>query len=450
MAILKVKKVKRKDYYSKIQYMIVMSNEDKSEFLIDNYGTVVPRDNYSLRLYDPTGLRLPAYSWEEYAYISDCNYNNSYNNNDINMIDIIIGFKERYVANETMFEIAELFAEKYLNGNLVLIALHDSQHIHLLVKRLRLLDIEPCEEWMELDKKGRIKPCEYKAGCLLRIGRKKLKAMKAYIMELCQERGLSQIDLLKKNPVRTKQVEYEMARRGVKSNRELLKSALEEVMANAKTDSEFESILQSNDVERVQHKGLVKYMVGNADKPISGGALGNKYKIEKIYMEICLNAEKEFKNRPLKKRREDEMFGLDWYTTDDPIIEYKISRYNEDGERRTLLESLIVLAIVLIEGEIPEWAREEKKYVKSKKEIEKLEKTRAFIQKYDIATIEELEAFCDDMNCKIEIMMEARMAKKHIYDIMDSQNYREKVNKWRQEIVLYDKERVKKEAEVAR
>lgn len=85
-------------------------------------------------------------------------------------------------------------------------------------------------------------------------------------------------------------------------------------------------------------------------------------KQKKEYEEAMEKENKEHTRREIEaaKNENNEHFSKKGWNNSKTFKPYAVSRFNENGEPRTLLEQTMILAYTIINGEMPEWAKTEK------------------------------------------------------------------------------------------
>ena len=179
-------------------------------------------------------------------------------------------------------------------------------HVHIVIGSLRIRTIER-QPHME-------KPCDWQEGCKHRCTAAMLRHLRAEVMELCQNAGLYQIDLLKGSGDRITEREYWAQRRGQRrldyanardaasglpirqtkyeTEKAALRKNIRSVLRKATSLEDFSAqLLQEYGITLTESRGRFTYRTADRTKPITSRKLGDDFSKEKILAVLAENAE---------------------------------------------------------------------------------------------------------------------------------------------------------------
>ena len=160
------------------------------------------------------------------------------------------------------------------------------------------------------------KPCDWQEGCKHRCTAAMLRHLRAEVMELCQNAGLYQTDLLKGSGDRITEREYWVQRRGQRrldyanasdaasslpirqTKYETEKAALRKnirfVLRKATSLEDFSAqLLQEYGIALTESRGRFSYRTADRTKPITSRKLGDDFSKEKVLAVLAENAERQ-------------------------------------------------------------------------------------------------------------------------------------------------------------
>src|SRR5699024_8736450 len=149
------------------------------------------------------------------------------------------------------------------------------------------------------------KPCDWQEGCKHRCTAAMLRHLRAEVMELCQNTGLYQIDLLKGSSDRITEREYWAQRRGQRrldyanardtasslpirqtkyeTEKAVLRKNIRSVLRNAASLEDFTAqLLQEYGIALTESRGRFSYRTAGRTKPITSRKLGDDFSKENI------------------------------------------------------------------------------------------------------------------------------------------------------------------------
>ena len=234
--------------------------------------------------------------------------------------DIIISFDPRDAAdNGLTLEKAQAlglqFCKENFPGHPAIICAHPDGHngagnihVHIVIGSIRVREI-PRQPYME-------KPCDWQEGMKHRCTAAMLRHLRVETMELCQEAGLYQIDLLNGTGERIPEKEYWAQRRGQRrldhanqkaaasgqpirrtkyeTEKAALRRQIRSVLTKATSLEEFSAqLLQEHGITVRESRGRFSYLTAGRTKPISSRKLGDDFSKENVLAVLAENAERK-------------------------------------------------------------------------------------------------------------------------------------------------------------
>ena len=160
------------------------------------------------------------------------------------------------------------------------------------------------------------KPCDWQEGCKHRCTAAMLRHLRAEVMELCQNAGLYQIDLLKGSSDRITEREYWAQRRGQRrldyanakdaasglpirqtkyeTAKAVLRKNIRSVLRKATSLEDFTAqLLQEHGIALTESRGRFSYRTADRTKPITSRKLGDDFSKENVLAVLAQNAERQ-------------------------------------------------------------------------------------------------------------------------------------------------------------
>ena len=160
------------------------------------------------------------------------------------------------------------------------------------------------------------KPCDWKEGCKHRCTAAMLRHLRAEVMELCQNAGLYQIDLLKGSGDRITEREYWAQRRGQRrldyanardaasglpirqtkyeTEKAALRKNIRSILRKATNLEDFSAqLLQEYGITLTESRGRFSYRTADRTKPITSRKLGDDFSKENVLAVLAQNAERQ-------------------------------------------------------------------------------------------------------------------------------------------------------------
>lgn len=321
MAVIKHIASKNADYGESERYLIFQHNEYTQKPILDDEGHMILRDEYYL-----DGLNC-----DPFTFASECQELNSYyhknkNFNEIKSHHYIISFdpkdrEECGLTSERAQQLGLTFAKKNFPGHQALVCTHTDGHnesgnihVHIVINSLRKYDV-PQEPYMEFD-------CESKAGYKHHLSTAYLAHLKQDVMDMCQNEGLHQVDLLSPAERKITEKEYWAQHRGqekldklnqkmledgitpkearYQTEKQFLRDAIDDAASTAKSPEEFAQILDKkyHIIFKIS-RNRYSYLHPGRKKYITGRNLGTRYEEDFLLQTFKENA-KSLSDRKMK------------------------------------------------------------------------------------------------------------------------------------------------------
>ena len=247
-------------------------------------------------------------------------YGKNGNPSDVKTHHYIISFDPRDATDNALtLEKAQAlglqFCKENFPGHPALICAHPDGHngtgnihVHIVISSLRVRTIER-RPHME-------KPCDWQEGCKHRCTAAMLRHLRAEVMELCQNAGLYQIDLLKGSGDRITEREYWAQRRGQRrldhanakdaasglpirqtkyeTEKAVLRKNIRSVLQKTTNLEDFSALLlQEHGITLTESRGRFSYRTVHRTKPITSRKLGDDFSKEQVLAVLAENAERQ-------------------------------------------------------------------------------------------------------------------------------------------------------------
>ena len=321
MAILKHLASKSSDYGAALDYVLFDHDEKNGKVLRDANGNRVLRRSYW----------LDGVNCDPFLYAQECKtLNNQYSKNqkpeEIKSHHYILSFDPKDVATCGLTgEKAQLlglaFAKRNFPGHQMIVCTHadgsrrsGNIHVHIFLNSLRKFDIK-VSEWSE-------RAIDSRAGYKHHVTKKYLHHLKQDVMNMCQEEGLHQVDLLARPEQNISDREYYAALRGqerleketaenqkdserantdsipqktrFQTQKQYLRDAIDDCAKDAMTLDEFYYLLSDRyKVKVFQTRGRFSYLHPDRNKNIRARALGASYEKEALLEKFIQNCQEQ-------------------------------------------------------------------------------------------------------------------------------------------------------------
>ncbi len=314
MAILKHIASKNADYSGILEYFMFQHDELTKKPILDEAGRMLLRDEYYI-----DGINCDATSFDKECERLNELYHKNNTFSEIKSHHYIVSFDpddvaEHGLTGEKAQALGMEYAEKNFPGHQILVATHTDGHngsgnihVHIAINSLRKNDIEP-QDFAE-------RPCDIKAGYKHHLTNDYLIHLKKSLMELCEREHLNQVDLLSPAEKKITEREYWLQRKGqqkldqkneeiisaglkprqtkFQTEKDYLRSAIEDVSAHAKSLDEFIlNLKEKYNITLTDKRGRFSYLHPDREKNITERALGTRYSKEYILQLINENEKK--------------------------------------------------------------------------------------------------------------------------------------------------------------
>ena len=315
MAAIKHTSSKNSDLSAPERYLTFQHNEYTGLPILDEHGRSKLRESYLLDT-----LECGGQTFAMACLLANRKYGKNCHPEDVKTHQYIISFDPRdAVDNGLTLEKAQAlglaFCKENFPGHPAIICAHPDGHngagnihVHIVISSLRTRAIER-QPYME-------KPCDWQEGCKHRCTAAMLRHLRAETMELCQNAGLYQIDLLNGTGERITEREYWAQRRGQRrldyanqkaaasgepirqtkyeTEKAALRRQIRSVLAKATSLEEFSAqLLQEHGITVSESRGRFSYRTASRTKPITSRKLGDDFSKEKVLAVLAGNAEKK-------------------------------------------------------------------------------------------------------------------------------------------------------------
>ena len=297
MAILKHLSSKSADYGRIMEYLMYEQDRLTNRSLEDENGNLVMRENYLIN-----SLECSVATFDFECEELNKKYKKNLAYNDVKSHHYIISFDpkdsvERNFNIKDAQKIGIEYAKKNFPGHQAIICTHadgDNKsgniHVHIVINSLRKRDVKR-QAFME-------RKCDSRAGYKHHLTDKYLAYLKKDLMNVCKREKLHQVDLLSPAKKRITDKEYWANVRRKASNddrfrtdKDILRSAIEDASAKCKSEKEFSRILKSKyNITFKISRDRYSYLLPNRKKAIRGRTLGTNYTEEYLRVRFKENA----------------------------------------------------------------------------------------------------------------------------------------------------------------
>ncbi len=314
MATIKHTSSKNSDLSAAERYLTFQHNEYTGLPIVDEHDQLKLRENYLLDT-----LECGENTFAMACLLTNRKYGKNALSGDVKTHHYIISFDPQDATdNGLTLEMAQAlglqFCEENFPGHPAIVCAHPDGHngagnihVHIVIGSLRIRTIER-RPHME-------KPCDWQEGCKHRCTAAMLRHLRAEVMELCQNAGLYQIDLLKGSSDRITEREYWAQRRGQRrldyanakdaasglpirqtkyeTEKAVLRKSIRSVLRKATSLEDFTAqLLQEYGIALTESRGRFSYRTADRTKPITSRKLGDVFSKEKVLAVLAENAER--------------------------------------------------------------------------------------------------------------------------------------------------------------
>ncbi|MDD3220719.1 MAG: hypothetical protein PHC41_12345 [Lachnospiraceae bacterium] len=304
MALIKHIASRNSNYGDSIEYLLFQHNEITGKPILDDQGRLQYRNEYFM-----DGINCEPLSFDQECEKVNNLYHKNQTYKEVKSHHYILSFEpkdalENGLTGERAQALGIKFAKKHFAGHQVLVVTHTDGHnesgnihVHMVLNSVRKYDI-PKESYMTRD-------CDYLAGFKYHETDQQLNYLKKSVMDMCNEEGLSQVDLLSPAAQKITQKEYWATRRGQENlnqtNKEIrkdgltpatekfqtqkqyIRDAIDDSLSKSDTPETFKALLFENHrIVMHESRGRFSYIHPDREKPISSRSLGSHYSKEYI------------------------------------------------------------------------------------------------------------------------------------------------------------------------
>ena len=315
MATIKHTSSKNSDLSAAERYLTFQHNEYTGLPILDEHGQPKLRENYLLDT-----LECGENTFAMACLLANRKYGKNGNPSDVKTHHYIISFDPRDATdNDLTLEKAQALGLQFCNENFpghpAIVCAHPDGHngtgnihVHIVIGSLRIREVAR-QPHME-------KPCDWQEGCKHRCTAAMLRHLRAEVMELCQNAGLYQIDLLKGSGDRITEREYWAQRRGQRrldyanakgaasglpirqtkyeTEKAVLRKNIRSVLRKATSLEDFSAqLLQEHGIALTESRGRFSYRTPGRTKPITSRKLGDDFSKENVLAFLAQNAERQ-------------------------------------------------------------------------------------------------------------------------------------------------------------
>ena len=315
MATIKHTSSKNSDLSAAERYLTFQHNEYTGLPILDDYSQPKLRENYLLDT-----LECGENTFAMACLLANRKYGKNAQAGDVKTHHYIISFDPRdTVDNGLTLEKAQAlglqFCKENFPGHPSIVCAHPDGHngsgnihVHIVIGSLRIRTIER-QPHME-------KPCDWQEGCKHRCTAAMLRHLRAEVLELCQNAGLYQIDLLKGSGDRITEREYWAQRRGQRrldyanardaasglpirqtkyeTEKAALRKNIRSILRKATNLEDFSAqLLQEYGITLTESRGRFSYRTAGRTKPITSRKLGDDFSKEQVLIALAENTERQ-------------------------------------------------------------------------------------------------------------------------------------------------------------
>lgn len=301
MAIIKHKAMKSADYNAAIEYL-EYEHTKTGELVKDEYGIPVFREDFMIE-----GINCEPLSFHNECHSINELYKKNQKRNEVKSHSYIISFDPRDPVDNglTMQDVQTFgieFASKYLPGYQTIVCTHSDGnngsgniHCHIVINSIRMMDVNR-EAYMD-------QFMDNLAGGKHRCTPEFERFIKSKVMEMCQLRGLYQVNLLEPAPERINDREYYLNRRGrelegesYQTRKEFIRTAIRECAAQTNNPEEFRLIMQQKyEITVKESRGRYSFLLPDRERGITERQLGSIY--TKSFIEKVIRREEIYYER---------------------------------------------------------------------------------------------------------------------------------------------------------
>ena len=324
MAVLKHIKSRNANYSDALEYLLFQHNENGGKVLYDDLGRKLVREEYYI-----DGLNCEPMAFDVECKRTNAKFHKNQNQKDIKSHHYIISFDpkdavECGLTGQRAHELSMELTRKIFSGYQALVVTHTDGgnhsgniHTHIVINSVRKYDA-PREGYMT-------QPGDHKAGRKHRSTNKFLEHFKKEVMEMCEQEGIHQIDLLSPAPEKVTEAEFwtrtcgqkkmEQMNQAIKkegltptatvfqTQKDFLRKAIKECSRGARSFKEFQNLLlEDYNISVISQRGRYRYLHPDRNQRITEKALGTDYGHE--YLEELFEKNSKMLQASMGKNKE--------------------------------------------------------------------------------------------------------------------------------------------------
>ena len=293
LATLKHIASKNADYGAAEQYLTFEHDEFTGKPILDENGRLISREDYRI-----SSLNCGGEDFAVACMRANLRYGKNQQREDVKSHHYIISFDPRDgpdhgLTMDKAQELGERFCAEHFPGHQALICTHPDGHnhsgnihVHIVINSLRVEEVER-KPYMD-------RASDTQAGAKHRCTAAAMRHFRAGVMEMCQEAGLYQIDLLGRSKNRVTEREYWAQKKGqlaldtenaaqgkpptkFETDKEKLRQEIRAVLAVAVSFEDFAQRLLQRGITVKESRGRLSYLTPDRAKPITARRLGDDF-----------------------------------------------------------------------------------------------------------------------------------------------------------------------------
>ena len=324
LATIKHVSSKNANYGDAESYLTFEHDEFSGKALRDKNGHLIPREEYRMDT-----LLCGEDDFAIACMRANLRYNKNNLRGDVKSHHYIISYdprdsEEHGLTIDQAQKMGVEFCRENFPGHQAIIVTHPDGHnhsgnihTHIVINSLRIEDV-PLMPYMD-------KACDTKAGMKHRCTSACFRYLRSEVMEMCQENGLYQIDLLGGRKDRVTEKEYWVQRRGqqkldektgatepvsedngsgiavpiadkpvkpskYETDKEKLRNIIRSALSRSDSMESFEKLLGKQGVSVKESRGRFSYLSSDRTKPITDRKLGDDFLKDAVLEQLAKNA----------------------------------------------------------------------------------------------------------------------------------------------------------------
>lgn len=285
--------MKSSDYDAVIEYL-EYEHDSSGKTIKNDYGIPQLRDNFIIE-----GINCEPLSFNAECHKVNASYGKNKSRNEIKSHSYIISFDPRDAIDNglTLQDVQQFgveFVNKYMPGYQTIVCSHadgangsGNMHCHIVINSIRIKEVK---REIYMNRTG-----DNLAGIKHRCTPDFEHFIKAKIMEMCQERGLYQVNLLEPAKERINDREYYLSLREKRINgesyqtrKEYIRCAIRDCAGKSNSIEDFKLIMDKEyDIRVHESRGRLSYILPDREKGITERQLGTAFTksfIDKVIM----------------------------------------------------------------------------------------------------------------------------------------------------------------------